>query len=315
MSVKQFQACLATLALEFDADVQGTVPVGGVQVRRDPDILDALLGTGVEVAVTGYAAVTEEVLVLQVSTVAPAEYLKGDEVLLPGDEVFCYVELGLQLAVLAVSDKLAVHPEIDVGGDGAEVEEDVLPGPGGRDFEFPAVRADVVVLRGDAGRVALELAAPGVSGVHVDGIAEAVELPHPRDRHVGPALVVEADGPEPGGAEVGVGDPVELPVPIDGQVVRGRFGTSGEGEALILVSEIMGMHRRTVHGVHPGVLPFAEGLRMDGRRQGEGCKEENEFSSHRIGIGLCNMRYLNSRCAKRVRYTRQLRQMWPPSDS
>ena len=139
LSIKQFQACLAALALEFDADVQGTVPVGGVQVRRDPDILDALLGTGVEVAVTGYAAVTEEVLVLQVSTVAPAEYLKGDEVLLPGDEVLRHVEFGFQLAVLAVSDILAVHPEIDVGGDGAEVEEDVLPGPGGRDFEFPAV--------------------------------------------------------------------------------------------------------------------------------------------------------------------------------
>ena len=139
LSVKQFQAGLAALALEFDADVQGPVPVGGVQVRRDPDILDALLGAGVEVAVAGYAAVAEEVLVFQVSAVAPAKYLESDEVLLPGKEVLRHIELGLQFAVLAVSDKLAVHPEIDVGSDGSEVEEDVLPGPGGGNLEFPAV--------------------------------------------------------------------------------------------------------------------------------------------------------------------------------
>ena len=279
-SIEQFELGGSALALELDTDGQGAVLIGSIQVRRDADVLDPLLGTGVEVAVPSNTAVAEEVLVLQIGSVAPAENLERDEVLLAGDQVLRHVELGFQLAVLAVADKLAVYPKVDVGGHGTEVEEDVLAGPGGGNFEFTAVGAYVVVLDRDLGRVALELVAPGISGVHVDGIAESVEFPHAGDGNRIPALVIETGRPETRGTLVGVAYPVEFPGPVDGQVVGGGFGASGEGQAVILIREIMGMHRGAVHGVHGRILPLFEGLRRGREAQGEDTQKGSEDLFH-----------------------------------
>ena len=56
-----------------------TIEVGG-----DMYIFYLLFVAGIEVAITTYTAETEEILIFEISTIAPAEYLESDKVLLPG---------------------------------------------------------------------------------------------------------------------------------------------------------------------------------------------------------------------------------------
>ena len=89
-----------------------------VHIGHNVDVLQAVLAARAEIDVAGQAGEAPEVLVLQVRAVAPAEDFKGDDVH-AGAHHLGHVEVGFQLAVLAVAHGLAVYPYPHVGGGAA----------------------------------------------------------------------------------------------------------------------------------------------------------------------------------------------------
>ena len=249
-----------------EAHVEAPVAVLGVEVGRGAQVGDVLLAAGIEIAVTAYAAEAEKVLVLEVGAVRPAEHLEGDDVCLAGLKVGREVELGLELAVLAVAHVAAVDPQVHVRRDGAEVGDDLAPLPRGGHGDGAAVRADVIFRHGHVGRVVAELLAPGIAHVDVDGVAVAVELPHAGHGDGVPAPVVEVRAPEVGGPGVGMAHPEEFPHAVERHEVFGLLLDAARGHIGRLVGEEARVHRRAVDGVHPGVVPLGERLRP--RREG-----------------------------------------------
>ena len=193
-------------------------------------------GAGVEVAVAPHAAISEEILVFEVGAVAPAEGLEGDDVA-AGLDVGRQVELGFELAILAVSDVFAIDPQIDIGRDRTKMGHygASLPRLGNQDGA--AVGAHMIVAHRHLRRVAVELVAPGVADVDVLRVAVAVELPEAGHGHGGPGGVVEVGGLEAGGAHVGRWNPVEFPQSIEAQKVI-RFGHSALDGLMIFEREI-----------------------------------------------------------------------------
>ena len=115
-----------------------------VQIGSDANILDVFLVACVKITVASYAGVAEEVLIFQVTTVAPAENLKGDDVL-TRFQVVSQVEFSFQFAVFAISYVTSVHPKVHIGRYRAEMCENFFAFPVGRKDDFFAVRAYVVV--------------------------------------------------------------------------------------------------------------------------------------------------------------------------
>ena len=115
-----------------------------VQIGSDANILDVFLVACVKITVASYAGVAEEVLIFQITTVAPAENLKGDDVL-TRFQVVSQVEFSFQFAVFAISYVASVHPKVHIGRYRAEMCENFFAFPVGRKHDFFAVRAYVVV--------------------------------------------------------------------------------------------------------------------------------------------------------------------------
>ena len=105
---------------------------------RDHHVGKARLGQGYELHVTRDTAQTPQVLILEIRAVAPAEDLQGDEVLTRVN-ILRDVERCAEVAVLRVSDKLAVDPYIYVRDGGADVEVYVAARPVGGDVDGAAV--------------------------------------------------------------------------------------------------------------------------------------------------------------------------------
>ena len=269
-SVQQFKADV-TATLHIELHSQGTVAVVGIQVGSDADILDAFLVAGIEIAITPYTAVAEEVLVFEIGTVAPAEYLEGNQILLAGLQVRGQVEFGFELAVFTITYITAVHPQIHIGGDRAEMGDDVLILPVGGHGNLTAVRTYMIVLDGHLRRVVLELVAPGVANIHIDRIAKAVQFPHAGDGDVVPTFVIVAHTPEVGRASIGILHPEELPDAVQCHETGRLFFQAPGGDIGRLVGEVVGVHGGTVHGVDLRVEPFFE--RLCAGRQGQGCKQ------------------------------------------
>ena len=185
--------------------------VAAIHLRHDVQVLDAGLGARFQVALAGNTGIAPEVLAFQVSAVAPAEDLHGDECVLAGLDVFRDVETGLQLAVLAVADFLAVHPHAKIGGGGADGQENVTAFPVRRDLETVAVLSDVVVLRGYDGGIVLIMAVPGVLDVDIERVAVTVQLPHAGHAHEAPDSVIRNRLVEIPRACVGRLVPLEIP--------------------------------------------------------------------------------------------------------
>ena len=102
------------IAFCLDLKTQGSVDVVRVKVSGHAYVVYPVAVAGVHVTVAGNSAEAEEILVLKVGAVAPAEDLQGYQVLLPRLHVAAYVKLCLYLAVFAVSHIAAVHPYIDI---------------------------------------------------------------------------------------------------------------------------------------------------------------------------------------------------------
>ena len=113
LCIEQFKS-YTIIALHAENYIECSVLIFTVEVRSDTDIVYTALVAGIEIAVTSYSAITEEVLVFKICTVAPTEYLECNEVLLSRFQIFGNVKLCLKLAVLAVTYKLSIYPEIHV---------------------------------------------------------------------------------------------------------------------------------------------------------------------------------------------------------
>ena len=203
-----------------------------------------------EVSLAGDSGQLPEILVFKVSAVAPAEYLEREQILLSRLHELGDIESRLQLAVLTVADLLAVDPDSDVGCRRADVQDDLLPGPIGRNRESVSVLADVVFLHRDVRWIVLELPFPAVADVDVERIPVAVDLPYSRNRHCPPVRVIGLRLEECGRAAVRGLVPFEFPKPVK----RHHRVIRVEG----------GPHRETVSFHDRGVLPVRVGLcRLD----------------------------------------------------
>ena len=194
-----------------------------------------ILRARIEVAVARHAAETPEILTLEVGPVAPAEDLECNQILLAGYHELGKVELAFELAVLAVADKFAVDPQVDIRGHGAEMGDDLASLPRSRNLDLAPVRAYVIVLYGNNGRIVLILVTPSVVDVDIQRVAIAVQFPDTGDGHCAPGLVVEVRLPEIRRPAVCVRHPVELPESVQGHVVGGLFrnGSSGGLRGLV----------------------------------------------------------------------------------
>ena len=203
---------------------------------------------------------TPEVLILKVSAVAPAEYLQCDEVLARLNKL-CEVELCSELAVLGVTDKLAVYPHIHIRCSRADVEENISADPLLWDVEGAAVRAHVVLLNRHIGWVVAEVATPSVADVYIDWVAIAVQLPHTWHLQVIPALVVIAYGKEIGWTLVGILNPVESPGAVERKTVWVVLIAIDSSCLLGRVENLVrGVHWSAIDLIEFGVTPLVEAL-------------------------------------------------------
>ena len=241
-----------------DLRVDREVPV---HPGDDVHILDALPLAGIDIDPAGDSAEPPEVLVLKVRAIAPAEDLKGDEVLACLD-VLGQVEAGLQLAVLAVADHPSVDPNADVGGRGADAQADLFSDPRLVHVECAAGLADIVVLGRRVRRIVLVVSPPGEADVKVNRIVVPVQFPHPRNRNRAPVRVIVVHSLEALGPSFDGLVPFELP-------------DSVQSQGLLLVRHKGGCHRQPVLLEHVRILPRLHLVVLLRRQRGggQGCRQ------------------------------------------
>ena len=150
---------------------QHGVLVRVAEVGADAHVADVELRRSQEVHVAEDAAHAPLVLVLEVAPHRPLVHLHRNEVL-ARSQIARHVELGAQVAPLAVPDLLAVDPDVEGRIDALEDEEDLAGAPLLGEFEAAPVNSGRV-LRRDVRGVDRE----GVLAARVVGNPVAVELP------------------------------------------------------------------------------------------------------------------------------------------
>ena len=256
-------------ALHADSHVQPTVAIGVVKLRRDADIGNVFPFAGIQIAVAPHAGQAEKVLIFQIGAVAPTIDLKSDEIILAGIEIGRHVKLSLQLAVLAVTHKAAVHPQVNVRRDRAQVDKHLLALPVGGHTHRAPVRAYMILLRGHPGRTILEMLAPGIACIDIDRVAIAVEFPHSGHRHRAPRRVVIVRAEKVAQGVVGILLPMKMPHTVQRKIIGLRSRIAGQCRFFRSISKIIGVHRRTVDFVHFGVLPLGKGLPRHRHKAGQ----------------------------------------------
>ena len=218
MHICQVQSYCAA-SFQVDGYVQRTVFILAVQIWSEANILDIFLVACVKITVTSYAGVAEEILIFQITAVAPAEYLESNHVF-TRFQVVGQVELGFQLAVFAISYVTSVHPKVHVGSYRAEMRKNLFAFPIGRKDDFFPVRAYMIVFCWHLRRIVFKLASPGVSYVDVDRITVTVQFPNAGHLKVVPTFVVEISLIEVSRACICMSHPVEFPRTVQGHEIR-----------------------------------------------------------------------------------------------
>ena len=177
---------LAVCVVTVNLYCKSCVLVVLIEVRSNEDVADVALRTCVEVAFACDTAKAPEVLVLEVTTVAPAHNLHSNEVLLAWFDEFRNVKFSSNLSVLAVTYILAVDVNSDVASSRADVHVDLVALPVCRDAECLAVRTYVVVLVLNVRRISFPIVTPSVLVVNVDCFAVSVHFPVSWHRHCAP---------------------------------------------------------------------------------------------------------------------------------
>ena len=124
------------------------------------DILYPPLLPCIDISITGEAAESPEILILEIGAVAPAEYFERNEILSTCLDIFRNVETGFELAVLTISDLFSVDPDTDIGGSRTDTQADLLALPCIRYREGTAVLPNMIVLSRDDGRIVGVMASP-----------------------------------------------------------------------------------------------------------------------------------------------------------
>ena len=84
-----------------------------VEVGSYTNILDIFLIAGIKITVASHTGVAKEILIFQISAVAPTEYLESDDVF-SWFQIVCQVEFSFQFAVFAVSHIASVYPKVHI---------------------------------------------------------------------------------------------------------------------------------------------------------------------------------------------------------
>ena len=199
------------------------------------------------------AAQPPKILALEIGTVAPLEDLQGDEVFFTKSHKLGDVELGVGLGVLTIAHKLPVHPKVETGLRAADIDDYLLVSPRFVNVHPFAVTTHGVAFHGHLRQLAI---VEVIGGVHIDRHTVSVQLPVARHRNGAPIAVIEVCAEEIGRTFVGIGHIEELPhtiQPFDIEIVS----------TLVVIADV-GPRVKLVHLEHGGVLPFGEGLGLNG---------------------------------------------------
>ena len=224
----------------------------------DADVLQlVILVEGIEIALTGHARKTPEVLVFKVRAVAPTENLEGYQVVALL-QIGSDVKLSRHLGILSISHELAIHVKIDIGSDAAEMGYDLLARPILWNGDDTAITAHVVFAHGHERSCHGEALTPAEAHVHVLGIAISVHFPDARHGHGVPAAVIQVGLVEIIATTLGILRPVEFPVALQREIVGGAgLVISRHGLGLIGgIGEETGVEGESVDGVHLHVVPL-----------------------------------------------------------
>jgi len=255
---------LVGVIFQLSGDLDGGIAVSGIERRAHGEVAHARRLGRPEIDVAEDAAQAPEILILQIGAVAPAKHLDREQVV-AGLQVRRQAKRRRRAAVLAEAELLAVDPQIEERVDAIEGDEDLSPGPLGRDGErAPVGRDGIIVL----GRQRGPRIRPGIGDVGVDRDAVALHLDIGRYGDGLPGGVVEARLPEAGDAIGRPGDPGEFPIAVERRVERRRG--AGQRRGRLHAREAHACRRR---GLGAGVeqrlsFPFDIGRHRDAGRQG-----------------------------------------------
>ena len=289
-------------SLHVHLHLQRTVLVAIGQVGGDAYIVHMhLLVTGIEITLACHAAEPPEVLILRVAAVAPAETLEGNEVV-SGLHIGSDIKLGSHLRVFRIAHKLSVHIEVDIGSDRTEVGDDLPSVPVGRQLDYTAVRAHMVVLVGHIGWIVLEVPTPRKPHIHIHRVAISVKFPVGRHIECLPGRIVQIGLVEICRPLVGILYKLKLPRALERQVVGRPVHVPGQRLVQRFVCEKSGMHREPVHLIHLLVLPLRVGGDSHiGSRgsHGNGCghHQKSLFHVNRIML-VINISFILAKVAK-----------------
>ena len=96
-------------------DLQTAGAVSGIQISNHSQIFNPLLWPGIQIDIASNTRQPPKVLIFEVGSVAPTVNLHSDQIL-TGFEIGGDIEIGTHLAILAVTNKTAIDPYIEVRG-------------------------------------------------------------------------------------------------------------------------------------------------------------------------------------------------------
>jgi alpha-L-arabinofuranosidase len=165
------------VALQLRCDVERTILIVVLQLSLHTNIKQTMiLRAGIEIVLTSRTTQAPEVLILTPGTIAPAERLKGDEVLALLQER-SDIKFSGYLAILCITGKLSVYIKIDVRGYATKVSDDTLSIPVGWDIDFTTIGTYMVILGRNSRWLLVEVATPSEAHVHILWLTIAQHLP------------------------------------------------------------------------------------------------------------------------------------------
>ena len=194
-------------------DLQTAGAVSGIQIGNHSQIFNPLLWPGIQIDIASNTRQPPKVLIFEVGTVTPTINLHSDQIF-ASFEIGRDIKIGTHLAILAVTDKTAIDPYIEVRGSRPNMQKDISTVPIGRQIERAAIRTDMVIFLLNERRIIGKLARPHIRHIGVNRIAITVHLPQRRYREIHPSRIIEILLGKGFWALIQVFDPIEFPQAI-----------------------------------------------------------------------------------------------------
>ena len=181
------------------------------------------LRPGIKECLTAQTRQAPEILVLQIRAVAPPHQLHCNEIL-SGPHKRRNIEFRRHLAVLAVSDKPAVDPNLQIRCGRTHMQIDSVSLPAGGKHKRAAVGSDIVVYRRHMRRIGLKLAVPCIFFPTIHGHTESIQFPQSGHAEFRPFRIVEIHPVEIRRPLIQMLDKFKFPFPVEREEsVRLRF--------------------------------------------------------------------------------------------